>query len=269
MSFSLNEIHNEVVILLKEVNERLTKAFTSEVAIEWKDEQYLTTSVVTQIDRDTDSFLRTQLAKKFPDCGFINEEIGELPSKNGFTWIIDPVDGTANFAHKIPIFGVSIALWKADEPVYGIIGLPMQQQIVHAIRDHGAFLNNKKLPPVQPIPVQQSYTTFNLVGNNEKQLQVLHAISDIIPFPVNFHSASFQFAILAQGGIGCNYVVDLSLWDIAAGILIAKEVGLHVAFISPKPSIVQGNYRGYKHSLVVADKEIALQVAEKIRSVNL
>jgi len=265
MSYSLDEIHRNILPIVTEVNEQLRRAFGNEVVIELKGDQKLSTSIVTKIDRDTDSFLRANLSKFYPDFGFITEELEEIPSKNGYRWIIDPIDGTGNFAHKIPIFGVSIALWKDDEPLYGIISLPMLDEMTYGITGKGAFLNNKKIAKLSSQTGKHLYTVYNYVGSVEEKLRVLRAISDISPFISDFHCASFQFAMLVRGSIDCYTAINLSLWDIAAGIVMAREVGLHIEFLSPKPSITKGDYYGYKHSLVVANKDLALKVAERIR----
>ncbi|HET6975448.1 MAG TPA: inositol monophosphatase family protein [Pyrinomonadaceae bacterium] len=100
-------------------------------------------SYVTIADRKAESYLRAQIAKRFPDDGVLGEEEGELPGRSGRRWIVDPIDGTFAFVHGVPFYGVLIALEIEGESSVGVVNIPALGEIVSAAKGLGCFLNGE------------------------------------------------------------------------------------------------------------------------------
>lgn len=100
-------------------------------------------SFVTIADREAESFLRREIADRFPADGILGEEGGEIEGSSGRRWIIDPIDGTFAFVHGVPFYGVLIALEINRESVLGVVNVPALDEIVYAGRDLGCFLNSR------------------------------------------------------------------------------------------------------------------------------
>ena len=100
-------------------------------------------SYVTIADREAETYLRRQIAERFPDDGVLGEEEGELAGRSGRRWIIDPIDGTFSFVHGVPLYGVLIALEIDDQPTIGVVNMPTLNEIVYAATGAGCFFNGE------------------------------------------------------------------------------------------------------------------------------
>lgn len=260
----LSTVHNDIHGILQEATTKLQYTFSQKNELLWKSGVQMSTAAVTRIDREIDDFLRNELKKKYPDFGFITEEAKSTKLQE-YNWIIDPIDGTSNFAHKLPVFGISVALWKKNEPIYGIISFPQLNETIYAIKNHGVFLNNKRLEKHSDSMNPHLITCYDFIGENEEKIQFLFQIKDTMPFPINFQCSTFHIAMTALGRFDCAIGINLSLWDIAAAILIASEAGLSVEFLSPYPD-VYGDYSGQIHSVIVAQNTLAEMLFKKLKS---
>ena len=198
----------------------------------------------------------------FPDFGFITEENEERIIKE-YNWIIDPIDGTTNFSHKIPVFGISVALWKQNKPVYAIVSFPMQDEIVHAISGQGIFVNGKKYIPV----TQKRPEPFIIYSSNEtmeQKLSVLQKITHVTPFPRDYGSAVFCLTSTALGRIDATMMMRVSIWDIAATILFAQETGKTYAFLSDPPD-VRKPIKEYGVSMIMGEKTLVEKIGPLLK----
>src|SRR2546421_985125 len=100
-------------------------------------------SFVTVADREAESYLRTQIEKAFPDDAILGEEEGEKPGRSNRKWILDPIDGTYSFIHRVPLYGVLIGLEIEREAVLGVVNLPALDELVYAARGAGCFWNDR------------------------------------------------------------------------------------------------------------------------------
>ena len=100
-------------------------------------------SYVTVADREAESYLRLQIAERFPDDGVLGEEEGEHTGRSGRRWIIDPIDGTFAFVHGVPLYGVLIALEIDDQPTIGVVNMPALNETVSAATGAGCFFNGE------------------------------------------------------------------------------------------------------------------------------
>jgi histidinol phosphatase-like enzyme (inositol monophosphatase family) len=127
------------VTIAREAGEITLKYFRSSFAVETKNDG----SEVTIADRETEAHLRRRISQQFPEDGILGEEENEQVGASGRRWIIDPIDGTYSFVHRVPMFGVLVALVSEDDPVVGVVNLPASQELVSAARGLGCFWNGK------------------------------------------------------------------------------------------------------------------------------
>src|SRR5579872_7494914 len=109
-ALNLLDVSSKVLKIISKSNEIAKDAFSKEIAIEWKREHKYSNAILTKTDKILDDYLRDKLSKISPEIGFITEENKKKVKR--LNWIIDPIDGTNNFAHNIPLFGTMIALWE-------------------------------------------------------------------------------------------------------------------------------------------------------------
>ncbi|NDC25331.1 MAG: inositol monophosphatase, partial [Proteobacteria bacterium] len=101
--------------------------------------------IVTEADKAAESHLLKQIFKKFPESSIITEETGEYAGKSGLLWVLDPLDGTSNYAHGFPWFCVSIGLYEGDKPLAGGIYHPVLKEFFFAQKGRGSFLNGRRI----------------------------------------------------------------------------------------------------------------------------
>jgi len=185
--------------------------------------------LVTEADKKAEKVIITSIQKQFPDHSILSEEDGSKNNSSPYCWIIDPLDGTVNFTHSLPIFTISIALHKDNQPIMGMIYDPSRQELFEAIKGNGAKLNHN------PIKVSNAQT----IG---KSLLCTGFPYDRRQNPDNNHDLFVHFNMLSRGvrrlgsaALDLCYVAcgrwdgfwekRLKIWDLAAGSLIVEEAG--------------------------------------------
>jgi myo-inositol-1(or 4)-monophosphatase len=193
--------------------------------------------LVTEADLACDKRIRELLTAAYPEDRVITEETHQegVPFALESAWIIDPIDGTTNFAHRFPHFAVSIAYVEEGEPVLGIVFDPFKQECFRAIRGGGAFLNDKKLEvsPVKTLETALLATGFSYAIKTESRQEgnlVLHEA-----FLRRSHgvrrpgAAALDMAYVACGRLDGFWEKKLSPWDVAGAALLITEAGGHVS----------------------------------------
>ena len=261
----MNTLHQQVLPLMITASERVKSAFLQGVDMQWKLANNIS-SALTKTDTETDAFFRKELQALFPDFGFITEENEERVIKE-YNWIIDPIDGTTNFSHKISVFGISVALWKQNQPVYAIVSFPMQNEIVHAIHKQGIYINGKKHIPV----AQKRPEPFVIYSSNQtmaEKVSVLQAITRVAPFPRDYGSAVFSLTATALGQIDASIMMCVSIWDIAAPLLMAQETGKAYEFFSDPPD-VKKPIKDYGMSMIMGEHDLVEKIITSLRGKTL
>jgi myo-inositol-1(or 4)-monophosphatase len=197
-------------------------------AVEQKDSTY---NLVTQADRESEEIIVEYLSREMPDASFLAEEAhhGTALAADRL-WIIDPLDGTTNFAHTVPHFGVSVAYAEKGSIVAGAVYDPMRGELFSAGAGEGAFLNDSPITVSKRDSLTQSLIATGFYYERgeimEKTLQALHAL-----FKARIHcmrrlgAASLDVTWLAAGRFDGYFEYTLSPWDFAAGLLILHEAG--------------------------------------------
>lgn len=221
--------------------------------------------LVTEFDRRSDAFILAQLRQNFPGEAILSEESGQDMVSSDYVWIVDPLDGTTNFAHSFPAFAVSIGLTFQGQPYLGVVYDPLRDELYAAEAGQGAALNGKPLrvSPETNLDRALLATGFpydlrtNPRNNFEHFIQFYKRVQGIR----HTGSAALDCVWVAAGRLEGFWEFDLSPWDIAAGGLIAREAGGRVTndegdenFLKYRSLVVSN---GYLH-------EEMLQILQKI-----
>lgn len=185
--------------------------------------------LVTEIDKKSESKIIDVIHSHFPEHNIHSEECGNLQKDSEFVWIIDPIDGTINYAHSVPIFCISIALEIDKEIVLGYIINPISGEIFTAEKGAGAYINNKKIHVSRIKHLRDSLlvTGFPYNARNNSGKCINHFVNFIkYGLPVRrLGSAALDICYVACGRFDGFWEVSLNPWDVAAGVLILKEAG--------------------------------------------
>lgn len=184
-------------------------------------------------DTVSDKLIRDSLESKYPDHSFVTEETGLVRKDNKYFWIIDPLDGTSNFASQNPFFSVSIALWKNDLPLLGIIDAPMMRERFVAIMGVGSFHIDFLRDSLKKVHVSEVHKKNNAYGvyceggvkNKKRSLELLGNYFMQFKDVRKLGSAAIELAFVGTGRSESYMTTKISLWDIAAGIIFVSEAG--------------------------------------------
>lgn len=195
----------------------------SNLTVESKGHQDL----VSEADREVETFIRAAIGEQFPDDGVVGEEHASKTGRSGFDWVIDPIDGTANFVRGIPAWTVVIAATLHGATQVGVIHDPCAGETFHAHRGGGAFLNGK--------PIRTSASTSLTEGsvgtgfsNRREAVNIVSFIDTLMrEGGVFFRNASgaLMLAYVASGRLLAYVEEHMNAWDCLAGMLLVEEAG--------------------------------------------
>lgn len=185
--------------------------------------------IVTNADKDSETFLLTKIRETYPTHSIFSEESGESDGQGEYRWVIDPLDGTTNFSAGLPIFSVSIGLQKDGTTVAGVVYAPYLDEMFHAIKGNGAFLNGKPILVSKNqevsksvistgFPVDKDITDDNNLDNFSRIFRHVRGIRRL-------GSAAVDICYCAAGILDGYWEINLHEWDVCAGELIIAEAG--------------------------------------------
>lgn len=183
--------------------------------------------LVSEADRDVETFVRAAIAGTYPDDGIVGEEHARVTGDSGFDWVIDPIDGTANFVRGIPAWTVVIAGTRRGVTDVGIVHEPCTGETFHGHRGGGAFLNGKpmRVSPASSLGEGSVGTGFS---NRREMRNIVPFIDDLIGKGGVFYrnaSGALMLAYVASGRL-LGYVEEhMNAWDCLAGMLLIEEAG--------------------------------------------
>ena len=208
--------------LTKYVGDRLLMDFEQARVAIAKDDG----SLVTQSDRWADTYIKEALEKEFPDFGVLTEESTQVLPDREWTWVVDPLDGTTNFARGIPIWGLSLGLLHHGTPVFGYVALPPLHQNIYGWSDEqgtAAFFNDKPihLSEVSPDPDALGNYFFSACSRSLEKMG-----RSQFPFKLRMLGvASYNLLTVAIGSTLGAVEATPKIWDIAAVWVILKAIG--------------------------------------------
>ncbi len=188
-------------------------------------------NVVSYVDKETEKQLVDKLNRLLPEAGFITEEgtTGQEADPNALNWIIDPLDGTANFMHNLPVFSVSIGLAQGKTPIAGVIYDPNRNECFSAWQGGGAFCNGSKLTVSPATQLGESLIAtgfpYYQFDQMQKYLHILERLMQQTHGLRRMGSAAIDLAYVACGRFEAFYEYNLKSWDMAAGVLLVREAG--------------------------------------------
>jgi myo-inositol-1(or 4)-monophosphatase len=207
---------------------------------------------VSQADRKAEDIIFAELSRARPGYGFLMEERGAVSGDDDqHRWIVDPLDGTTNFLHGIPIFSVSIALERQGQVVAGVVYNPAMDELYTAERGGGAFLNDRRLRVAARTKLSDAVIGCGVPhlgrGRHGNFLIELRNVMAEVSGIRRLGSAALDLAYVAAGRMDGFWEDGLSAWDIAAGMLLIREAGGFVSDLNggqtmlEKGALVAGN----------------------------
>jgi len=184
---------------------------------------------VTYVDKLSEERIRNFILSVHPDHAFLGEEEGVVGNKKSdYLWIVDPLDGTKNYINGFEIFAVSVALQKEDEIIAGAIYVPMLDKLYWAGKGEGAYLNGERIKisnrPVEMALVSTGFP-FRYIEELDSYLKAFREAMITFSAIRRPGAAAVDLALTAEGVFDGFFEMKLSVWDIAAGILLIKESG--------------------------------------------
>jgi myo-inositol-1(or 4)-monophosphatase len=252
--------------LLKAITEAgiiLKDNFAGNFKIESKD---MIANLVTEIDKKSEKKIIEVIKNDFPQHNILSEEIGALTQESNYKWIIDPIDGTVNYAHSIPITCISIGIEKDGEVIMGAVYNPMMDELFFGEKGEGAFFNEKRIH----VSTEDNFAKALLVTgfpydssrNPHKPVEVFGRIvyNDI---PVRrLGSAALDLCWTAMGRFEGFWEYNLNAWDVAAGCIILTEAGGKLSDFDGKPLSI------YQREILATNGLIHEQLRKLIKNEN-
>jgi myo-inositol-1(or 4)-monophosphatase len=202
----------------------LRDGFGRQHQIEYKGEADL----VTEADEEAEQKIMEVIHEAFPDHGMLTEEGGEMQGQGNARWIVDPLDGTTNYAHGLPLFCTSIALEKDNEVVLGVVHDPMTNETYAAERGAGATLNGEPLEVSSTSEPARALLGTSFADRPEELevgLEVFGRLASLARGMRRLGSGALDLCYVAAGRLDGCYERGFSAWDVAAGVLIVEEAG--------------------------------------------
>lgn len=244
------------IAIAREAGAVLMRHFGGELAIEHKG----TIDLVTQADRTSEALIVERLGAAFPEHAILAEEGGGIARAGRPRWLVDPLDGTTNFAHGYPLFGVSIALEVAGQVELGVVYEPTRGELFAARRGHGATLNGAPLAVSRVGELASALLVtgfpYSIRERPEPTVGLLRAFLAAGQGLRRDGSAALDLCFVAAGRLDGFWELDLKPWDVAAGSLIVAEAGGRVTNLDGSAFDVAGGAvlatNGHLHDAMLA-----------------
>ena len=231
--------------LARQAGAILREGFNKEHQINYKG----VIDLVTEVDHQSEAFLLREVQRDFPDHHIFSEESGIIQGNDDHVWYIDPLDGTVNYAHHLPIFSVSMAYASHGTLSLGAVYDPLRDEMFSAERGQGAHLNGKPIRASTTSELQKSllvtgfpYDTWNTKQDNFVNFERLAKLTQGVR---RLGSAALDLSYVGAGRLDGFWELSLKPWDVAAGALVCEEAGVCVTnivgendYLSPPQSIL-------------------------------
>ena len=219
--------------------------------------------LVSYVDKQAEEQLVNELRKLLPEAGFITEEGTDTTKGDRFNWVIDPLDGTTNFTHGMPIYCVSVGLLDGDEVVAGVVYDPNRDECFSAYKGGGAFCNDKPIrvsdaPALKDSLIITGFPYYDF-GLTQQYLQVLGAFMSRSHGIRRLGSAALDLVYVACGRGEGFFEYNLNPWDVAGGTIIVQEAGGRLSKF-----LEDGDYV-FGREIVASNGNIHAEMQETIR----
>jgi len=226
---NLQRIVKDVISMSEEVGEFIaTEAANFDLSrIEQKNSF---NNLVSYVDKEAERKLVEALHKSFPQAGFITEEgTVEQSKQHEFNWIVDPLDGTTNFLHGLPVYSISIGLMQGNKTILGVVYHVVRKECFYAVSDDNAYCNGKQIHVSTAASLNESLlaTGFPYYNSEKKDayLDIIRTFLEKTHGIRRLGSAAIDLAYVACGRMEGFFEYNLNPWDVAAGTLIVQQAG--------------------------------------------
>lgn len=196
--------------------------------------------VLTETDIEIGKYLIDRIQHSFPQYNIIDEEAGIVDEGSEYTWVIDPIDGTSNFAEGVPTYGVMLGLLEGGQPIAGGIALPSFEEVCIAEKGKGAFCNGERMQVTGTKELDSVLVVYMIDAHREdpdSTRQECALLAEIVLRIRNLRSSSsaFDFVMVAKGKYGAVLMRTSKIWDnVAPQILIEEAEGVYTDFFGKK-----------------------------------
>jgi len=220
-----SEIHDLLQIGLKAVDlakGEILKFYGTKITVDWKPDQ----TPVTIADRNAEDIVRTFLDKETPQFGFLGEESGRARQEAEYHWVLDPIDGTKSFVRGVPLFGTILALYRKDEPIVGLIGLPALHSVLHASSGGGAWVDGSRAQ-VSTVDRLDNATVLSGTVNTMEARGFGDGFANLRRSSQLYRGWGdcYGYYLVACGRAEVMVDPVVSIWDVAAMPIIFQEAG--------------------------------------------
>jgi myo-inositol-1(or 4)-monophosphatase len=230
-------------------------------------------NLVTEADKMSEDLIITAISRNFPNDGILSEESPVITGAGKMRWIIDPLDGTTNYAHGYPVFCVSIALENEGDVVLGVVYDPMREEMFVAVRGEGAYLNDKKLAVSSLKNISRGLLAtgfpYDIRDSKENNLDYFNIMAINVQAIRRAGAAALDLAYLAAGRFDGFWELKLKPWYTAAGCLMVEEAGGVISDIAggkwhlQLPSLLASNGLIHEQMIKVLSKSISFTNHQK------
>jgi myo-inositol-1(or 4)-monophosphatase len=255
----MQQMKDIAVKLAREAGALLIEKFNQSIAISYKGD----INLVTEADKMSENLIIAAIQQHFPGHAILAEESPAIPGSS-MRWIIDPLDGTTNYAHGYPVFCVSIALEKDGVIILGVIYDPTRRDTFIAVRGDGAYLNGKRLASSKTADLNRSLLAtgfpYDIRESKENNLNYFSTMAKEAQAIRRAGAAALDMAYVAAGRLDGFWELKLQPWDMAAGCLMIEEAGGKITEISGSswnilsPDILASNGRIHEQMIAVLQR---------------
>lgn len=231
------EIFTFAQALIMEAGEKIKQSFRSLISVNTKSNA---NDLVTNIDQEIEKFFIHHIKEKYPEHRILGEEGNgdSLHDLTGVVWIIDPIDGTMNFIHQQRNFAISVGIYEDGIGKFGFIYDVVGNELFHAVKGGGAFLNEELLPKLSSVPISESIIGMNatwVTANRRINPSILAPLVGDVRGTRSYGSACIEMSHVVAGRLDAYITLRLSPWDFAAGLILLEEVGAISTTLEGKP----------------------------------
>lgn len=217
--------------------------------------------LVTEIDTGIEKYFIEKVNKAFPNDTIVSEETNYDKGLKERTWIIDPIDGTINYARGVKAFGIQTAFAVKGEPILSVIYMPSDDALFYAIKGEGAYLNNQKMEASEEKSFEDDIIlmgdySHHLNEEGERQYRLVGYLYPLVQKVRIFGCASFDFTTLARGSVDATIHFTSNIWDLVPGYVLNTELGLLSSNLEGKP------YKPGDYGLIMARGEKLFNLIE-------
>jgi myo-inositol-1(or 4)-monophosphatase len=256
-------MENFAVGLAHEAGVLLMEKFSRQIEIHYKGD----INLVTEADKMSEDLIIAAIRRTFPEQGILSEESPAINTGSPLRWIIDPLDGTTNYAHGYPVFCISIALEKEGMVILGVIYDPTRRDTFTAVRGEGAYLNGKRLAVSRTQELTRSLLAtgfpYDIRSSKDNNINFFNGMAMEAQAIRRAGAAALDIAYVACGRFDGFWELKLMPWDMAAACLLVEEAGGKITDLSGapwnilSPNVLVSNGRIHEQMIAVFKKESA------------